>query len=58
MQYEFGRQLDLKYGNGTADKMVSLSKAVKKFTTDEMLELIEHYKIEVDQLKHEKSIFD
>ena len=58
MQYEFGRQLDLKYGNGTADKMVSLSKAVKKFTTDEMLELIEHYKIQVDQLKHEKSIFD
>lgn len=58
MQYEFGKRLDLKYGKGMADKMVQLSKEVKKFTTDEMLELIEYYRSAVDDLKRQKSIFD
>ena len=58
MQYEFGKRLDIKYGTGMADKMVLLSKQVKKYTTDEMLDLIEHYKNKVEDLKRQKSIFD
>lgn len=58
MQYEFGKQLDIKYGEGMADSVVQLSKQVKKFTTEEMLNLIEYYKDKVEQLKKQKDIFD
>jgi hypothetical protein len=58
MQYEFGKRLDAKHGDGKADSIVKLSKEVKKFTTEEMLELIDYYKNKVEQLKKQKDIWD
>lgn len=58
MQYEYGKRLDKIYGQGTADSIVKQSKEVKKFTTEEMVEMIEHYKHRVDKLKQKKNIFD
>lgn len=58
MQYEFGKRIDLVYGKGIADLTVQKSKAVHKFTPDEMLELIEYFRDKVEKLKIQKDIFD
>lgn len=58
MQYEFGKRLDKKHGEGTADHVVKRAKEVRKFTSEEMLEMIEYYKSKVDNLKQKKNIFD
>jgi len=43
-QYKFGIYLDRVYGIGTADEMLQLSKQIKKYTNNDLLELIEKYK--------------
>lgn len=42
-QYEFGKGLDLKFGEGTADKIIALSKQTKKWTPEELKEMIQLY---------------
>jgi hypothetical protein len=58
MQYEFGKRIDLKYGEGMADLIVQKSKGVYKFTPEEMLEMIEFFAEKVDKLKKQKDISD
>lgn len=56
MQYEFGKKIDFLYGQGIADLTVQKSKIVQKFSTEDMLELIEYYTKKVEDLKKEKDI--
>lgn len=58
MQYEFGKRIDLKYGQGMADLIVQKSKGVYKFDPEEMLEMIEFFAERVDKLKKQKDISD
>lgn len=58
MQYEYGKRLDKIYGEGMADQVVKASKEVRKFTSEEMVELIEFYKDKVEKLKKQKDISD
>jgi hypothetical protein len=58
MQYVFGINLDKKYGEGTAEKMIKLSREVKKFTAYEMMELIEQYEKLVMKLRKDKDLWD
>lgn len=58
MQYEFGKRIDIKYGQGIADLIVQKSKIVHKFSPEEMVEMIEYFKEKVDSLKKQKDIFD
>lgn len=46
-QYEFAKQLDLMYGDGTADKMYQLSKQGHQFTEEQLKVIIERSKEEV-----------
>lgn len=39
-QYQFGKEIDLLYGNGTAEKLYKLSKIPHQFTTQELEEII------------------
>lgn len=55
-QYVYGKNLDLKYGEGTADYLVKLSKEEKRFTAPELNELITYYTAEVKRLAQEKNI--
>jgi hypothetical protein len=57
-QYIFGVNLDKLHGPGTADRMVTLSKEVKKFTSPEMMELISHYEKAVGELRKELNIWE
>ncbi len=43
-QYTFGKNLDKKYGKGTADKLHRKAKKVVKLSTNDLKELIEKYK--------------
>lgn len=39
-QYQFGKEIDLLYGSGTADRLHKLSKTPHQFTTQELEEII------------------
>lgn len=43
-QYEYGRALDLKYGNGTADKLHDRRFETHKFTVQELQDIIDEAK--------------
>ena len=43
-QYTFGKNLDKKYGKGTADKLHRKARKVVKLSTNDLKELIEKYK--------------
>ena len=43
MQWEFGRRLDQDYGEGTAEKVLILSNQTRKYFTEEIVEMQEHY---------------
>jgi 5-methylcytosine-specific restriction endonuclease McrA len=43
-QYTFGKNLDKKYGKGTADKLQRKARKVVKLSTNDLKELIEKYK--------------
>lgn len=46
-QFEYGRALDLKYGNGTADKLHDRRFETHKFTIQELEEIIEEAKANI-----------
>lgn len=58
MQYEYGKRIDKNYGPGTADEIVLLSRQIKKFTADELVELIERTEEAVKSLRLSKNIWD
>ena len=43
MQFQFGKNLCLQYGDNFADELMIESKQIRKFTDVELQELIEHY---------------
>jgi hypothetical protein len=43
-QYEFGRNLDRVYGQGTSDRLIQKSNRTVKFTTAELKELTSQFK--------------
>tara|TARA_R110002012_G_scaffold49226_2_gene127392 strand:+ start:194 stop:601 length:408 start_codon:yes stop_codon:yes gene_type:complete len=49
-QYVFGKLLDLREGEGTAEKMYKLARASIKYTRADYEEEIEYYKNKVDEL--------
>lgn len=53
-QYVHGKEIDKKYGEGTADAIVLRSNQTKKFTTFELKEMRKHYLAEVNKLMKEK----
>ena len=55
-QYQFGINLDAKYGEGTAEKLQIKSKQTQKFTRADYEEKISYYKSAVENLKKEKGI--
>ena len=54
-QYEMGLALDVRYGNGTAEKLVIKSKGLQKFTTAELDEKIAYYTEQVQRLLQKKN---
>lgn len=50
-QYTFGKNLDLKYGKGTADKLEKLAKSTIKISRNELNYYIEDYTEKVNKLK-------
>ena len=55
-QYQFGKELDAKYGEGTAEDLQIKSKQIQKFTRADYEEKITYYKEAVKNLKKEKGI--
>jgi|TARA_R110002020_G_scaffold30039_7_gene94647 hypothetical protein len=55
-QYQFGKELDLKYGEGTAERLQKKSKQIEKFSRIDYEEKISYYKKAVNKLKKEKGI--
>ena len=49
-QYIFSKQLDEKYGDGTAEELYIKSKETVKYSNDELQDMIKHYKDLVDSL--------
>ena len=49
-QYIFSKQLDEKYGAGTAEELYIKSKETVKYSNDELQDMIKHYKDLVDSL--------
>lgn len=43
-QFMFAKQLDMEYGSGVADELYHKAHLTQKFTTRELLDLLEHYK--------------
>lgn len=57
-QYVFGVNLDKLHGKGTADSMVRKSREVKKFTSQEMMEMITYYEQKVGELRKKLNIWE
>ena len=57
-QYVYSLALDEKYGDGTSEELLRLSKVEKRFTVEELLEKIEYYKKEVNNLLQSKNTTD
>lgn len=55
-QYQFGLNLDAKYGEGTAEDLQIKSKQIQKFSRIDYEEKISYYKSAVENLKKEKGI--
>ena len=55
-QYRFALQLDGKYGEGTAEKLMYLSHQGIRFSRGDYEEKISYYKSCVEKLKKEKGI--
>lgn len=49
-QFLFGKYLDKKYGNGTAEELYIKSKQTVKYSNNELLYMIQHYKDLVNSL--------
>jgi len=57
-QYTFGVNLDKLHGQGTAESMIRMSREVKKFTSQEMMDMIAHYESKVGELRKELNIWE
>jgi len=55
-QFAYGHAIDLKYGEGTALKLLALSRTTCKRGKFEIDELTKYYKKEVARLKQEKGL--
>ena len=55
-QYTFGKELDYKYGKGTAEELHIKSLRTLKISRSDYEEKISYYKTAVDKLKKEKGI--
>lgn len=55
-QYEFGLQLDAKYGEGTADELICIAHKTVKFTRSDYDDKLSYYKSAVQNLKKQKGI--
>jgi len=55
-QYQFGKELDAKYGEGTAQELQYQSRHTLKLTRADYEEKISYYKEAVEKLKKEKGI--
>ncbi len=49
-QYKFAQELDRVYGEGTADELVRMSKEMRKYSIEELEEILEHYRHEARKL--------
>ena len=56
MQWQFGLNLDIKYGLGTAEEMQFKARQIQKFSRIDYEEKISYYKLAVEKLKKEKGI--
>lgn len=48
-QYKFGRNLDIEFGNGTADELHQLSRQIIKYDNQDLIEMIKHYEKKLAQ---------
>lgn len=55
-QFAYGKNIDLKYGEGSAEELYILSKQHKKYTQAEYKELTEYYKAETFKLLKDKGL--
>ncbi len=55
-QFAYSKAIDKKYGPGTSDKLLVLSRQLKKYHDFEIKALIGHYKREVERLQKEKGL--
>mgnify|MGYP003647985741 CR=1 FL=1 len=56
MQWQFGLNLDAKYGEGTAEEMQFKARQIQKFSRVDYEDKITYYKSLVENLKKEKGI--
>ena len=55
-QYKYAKALDMKYGDGTAEKLARKSEAIHKLTKDELLEIIQSSNEQIKE--YEGGIYD
>lgn len=55
-QYIYGKRVDELYGEGTAEKLLALSRQEKKFTPEELQSMITYYTQEVINMLREKGL--
>jgi len=55
-QYKFGKELDAKYGEGTAEDLQYKARQIMKFARSDYEEKISYYKELVKKIKKEKEI--
>ena len=54
-QYKMSKELDKKHGKGTAENMYQRSKESRKYTNDELIQLIIYYKRLTDDMQNKHS---
>ena len=55
-QYKYGLAIDDKFGDGTAKKLLKKSTQTKKFTQQELLDMIDYYKQAIKDIKKAKNL--
>ena len=55
-QYKHGQEIDLLYGEGTADFLNSLSRSIYKTNKTEIMETAKEYKIQAEYIAEQKGI--
>ena len=50
LQFEFGKRLNKDYGEYTAESLLIKSKQIVKFSDDDLKDMIDYYKKELDKL--------
>ena len=55
-QYKHGQEIDLLYGEGTADFLTSLSRSIYKTNKTEIMETAKEYKRQAEYIAEQKGI--